>query len=194
MSHTQPRTVARAALAVLTALALVSCAVSDDGPADGSRRLVATDGSFSVDVPDNWVRLDVSDLGDVVVVAAKGPNGLDQLFVTRHEGEGGATEHGLWVSAGLAGSGVICTRIEATYAFGDPRTAFDCPQAVEGTTVRRVLVPHVLEDGTSLLVFTQTIGESLRDTADVVRPILDSIRERDDAGEGTGLRGLGAPS
>ncbi len=175
MSTTQPLGAARA---VLTVLVLASCTVSNGGPAEDARRLVATDGSFSVDVPKNWVRLDVSYV-DGVLVAAQGPNGLDQLIVTRHEGEDGATQHGVWVAAGLAGRDVMCTRLERSAVFGAARTVFDCPQAIEGATVRRVLVPHVLEDGTSLLLFTQTIGEDLRDTAVVVRPILDSVQGQD---------------
>ncbi|WP_258726911.1 hypothetical protein [Cellulomonas sp. NS3] len=43
--------------------------------------------------------------------------------------------------------------------------------------MRRVLVPRVRSDGTSLLVFVQTTGAHLVDTAAVVRPILDSVQD-----------------
>lgn len=81
--------------------------------------------------------------------------------------------------AGLTdGHGVACRRPDATMAFGEPRLVFDCPQEWEGWVVRRVLVPHVRSDGTSLLVFVQTTGEHLVDTAAVVRPVLDSLQDR----------------
>ncbi|MGW6131666.1 hypothetical protein ACWFNE_16710 [Cellulomonas sp. NPDC055163] len=166
-------------LLLATAIAVPAfggCASSPARPAGGSLRLIASDESFTIDVPEKWHELDVG--ADVEVLAsAQGADEADQLFVTRHEGADGAEWQGLWMVAGLDTGGSACHRLDGATAFGAPRLVFDCPQEWEGRVVRRLLVPHVRSDGTSLLVFVQTTGERLDCTAAVVRPILDSIHD-----------------
>lgn len=179
MASSQPPAARRLLLAATFAvLALGGCVSALAGPADEPRRLVATDDSFTVDVPGEWHELDVGE-GVEVLASAQGPDAADQLFVTRYEGADG----GEWAAIELVTilktgrDPIACRRVEDTMAFGAPRLVFDCPQEWEGRVVRRVLVPHVRSDDTSLLVFVQTTGEHLVDTAAVVRPILESVRD-----------------
>ncbi|GEA90079.1 hypothetical protein [Cellulomonas cellasea] len=175
-----PPAVARRLLpaATLAVLTLGGCASAPAGSVDDPRRLVATDDSFTIDVPQEWHELDVGEAVEVLA-SAQGPDAADQLFVTRHDGVDGGEWAALEIVTQLmtARDPIGCYRVDDTRAFGAPRLVFDCPQEWEGRVVRRVLVPHVRSDGTSLLVFVQTTGEHLVDTAAVVRPILDSVQD-----------------
>lgn len=179
MTSSQPPVARRLLLAAtLAVLALGGCVPAPAGPADEPRRLVATDDSFTIHVPQEWHELDVGEAVEVLA-SAQGTDAADQLYVTRHEGVDGGEWAALEIVTRLmtAQDPIACHRVDDTRAFGAPRLVFDCPQEWEGRVVRRVLVPHVRSDGTSLLVFVQTTGEHLVDTAAVVRPILESVQD-----------------
>ncbi|MCW2845697.1 MAG: hypothetical protein JWN22_3613 [Nocardioides sp.] len=163
-------------------VALVGCGSgSDDTEGDGTAAsgdagaatIEATDGSFSLEVPDGWSSQDQF-LQGPVVVAAQGQDEVDQLLVSAFPQPGGAEDQAIFTATGLADSGITCKRLEDSTAFGDARLVFDCPQDADGSTVRRLLLP-VEHDGKSILVFLQTSGETLDDTAAVVRPIVESV-------------------
>lgn len=171
----------RLCLLTSAVLLLAGCSDSPD-PADdtddaaaGSLRLEATDGSFTVDVPDDWEMLEV-DPGQIVL-AAQGSDPLDQLVVTTHESVEAATDEAVSVTAGLAGRGIACERLDDATVYGEGRLLFDCPQETEDGPVRRVFVP-VDGDGPGLLVLLQTTGATLQDTGTLGRPVLDSLTFR----------------
>jgi hypothetical protein len=124
-------------------------------------------------VPDGWSSQE-DFLQDPVVVAAQGEDEVDQLLVSTFPQPSGAEDQAIFTATGLADGGVTCRRLEDSTAFGDARLVFDCPQHADGSTVRRLLLP-VEHGGKSVLVFLQTSGETLEDTAAVVRPIVESL-------------------
>jgi len=143
------------------------------GAAPGQQRLEGISGSLSVEVPEDWTsKADAA--RPPVVVAAQGPDPVDQLLVSTFAGPKEAQDNAVFAVAGLGGRGITCERLQDSTAFGEPRLVFDCPQEVEGTTVRRLLFPVAQEEG-SALVLLQTAGASLADTAPVVTPVLDSL-------------------
>lgn len=172
-------------LPVLVVLALTGCGSGADdrpgatpgtgGPSDtsGAGAVEATDGSFSLRLPAGWSSREQF-LRDPVVVAAQGRDEVDQLLVSTFEDPGGAEDQAIYTATGLADSGIVCTRLEDSTAYGAPRLVFDCPQTAHGSTVRKLFLP-VEHDGASVLVFVQTAGETLADTAEVVRPIVESL-------------------
>lgn len=154
-----------------------STTAPDDGSSGasdtGSGAVDATDGSFSVELPPGWTS-EEQYLTGTVVAAAQGDDPADQLLVSTFEDPSGAEDRAIYSAAGLADSDIACQRLEDSTAFGEPQLVFDCPQQVEGATVRRLLVP-IEHDGRSILMLVQTAGETLDDTAAVGRPLLESL-------------------
>jgi hypothetical protein len=170
------------AVLLLAVVALAGCGDGSAGtepdgataPSDGGAATIeATDGSFSLEVPAGWSSQEQF-LRDTVVVAAQGEDEVDQLLVSTFSQSRGAEDQAIFTATGLADNGVACKRLEASTAFGDARLVFDCPQEADGSTVRRLFLP-VEHDGASVLVFVQTAGNTLDDTATVVQPILESL-------------------
>lgn len=165
-----------AAMLVLTGCASGTAhrAVTDDpGAGEGNHRIAATDGSFTIEVPQDWTSQEEY-LQAPVVVAAQGQDKVDQLLVTVFDDVNAAENQAIYTATGLADSNIICKRQEDSTAFGDARLVFDCPQKADGSTVRKLFIP-IERDGASFLVFVQTSGESLEDTAAVLAPMLESL-------------------
>ena len=172
----------RLALLLATMVVLTGCSPDDavvrdasDKPSvgEGDHRIAATDGSFTIEVPEDWTSLDES-IQSPIVVAAQGEDKVDQLIISVFDDVEGAQDQAIFTAAGLADGNIICKRLEDSTVFGDARLVFDCPQQFEGSTVRKLFIP-IENDDASLLVLVQTSGESLADTAAVVTPILESL-------------------
>lgn len=162
------------ALALLFAVAACAAPEQRPEPSNAGLEVRAIDGSLSVDVPPDWTELDRSLLTGPTVLAAEGPDGIDQIIVNRFDDQGGAEEQAVWLAAGMAGGGVSCERLESAEALGG-RLVLDCPPpAGHGPKFHRILVPVAAREG-SVLVFAQVAGDSLQAAAGTVAPILDSL-------------------
>lgn len=169
-------------LLLLAIAALAGCSsgsgepVAEDASAgvdEGQHRIVASDESFTIDVPEDWATQEQY-LQDPVVVAVQGQDEVNQLLVSVFDDPGAAEDQAIYTATGLADNGIFCKRLEDSTAFGDSRLVLDCPQKADGATVRKLFLP-IEHDGGSILVFVQTAGETLAETATFVRPMLDSL-------------------
>lgn len=148
-------------------------ATADPGAGESDRRIEASDGSFTIEIPEGWASREEFLQGSVVV-AAQGEDEIGQLLISVFDDVDAAEGQAIYTAAGLASSDVACKRQEDSTVFGDARLVFDCPQKADGSTVRRLFIP-VEHDGASILVLVQTSAESLAETAAVVTPMLESL-------------------
>lgn len=167
-------------LLLLIVFALAGCSAtderSDEGPVESPEqpdRIEAADGSFTIEIPDDWTSEDRY-VQDSVVVAAQGEDDVDQLLVSVFDEADGAEDQAIFTAAGLAGEDIACERLDDDATFGESRLVFDCAQDAGGSTVRRLLFP-IEHEGESILVLVQTTGDSREAAAPVVAPILESL-------------------
>jgi hypothetical protein len=166
-----------ALLGLCLAVSLTGCSDAGEEPAAdpraGWQTVTATDDTFSLQLPPGWTS-DEEFLERPVVVAMRGETGGDRVRASSYLDELRAEGAAIDAAGILAGSNVFCERLDGTEVFGEPRVVFDCPRERPGQpTSRRLLVP-MTHDGRSVLLLVQTEGDALEDTADLVRPILES--------------------
>jgi hypothetical protein len=166
-----------AAVVVATASGIVAWKVfSASGPAPGTHRVAAADGSFTLDLPDSWraIRVDPSITAEVVL-GAEAPDPAVQLSVSSFATPYGAQERAALIATRLADElEVACVRREQSAGFAGHRALIECPEKVEGGVLTTLLFPVVHGAG-SVLVFTQTRGTTA-DAAPLIGPILESWR------------------
>lgn len=168
-----------AVLGLLAACSLTACGGDEaaDEPAVPTQTVTALDDSLTIEVPEGWTTREKF-LGAPVVVAMQDEDRVDQVRVSHYLDSVRAEEEAISASGILSGSNVFCERVDGTTVFGDERLVFDCPLDEPGAagTVRQLLFPIVREgEEESALVLIETTGTSLADTADLVRPVLESL-------------------
>ncbi len=168
------------ATAVLV-LALGGCS-GGDGPADATAADTAAedtatasttpvsspDGLVTVDLPEGWTESE-DELAETVAIAAQGTDPLDQVVVTTFGSLEAAEQQAESTTAGLASDDIACERVELA-----GNAAFDCPEDVDGETVRRVLVP-LGGDGAGAVLLVQTPAATFDEAAEIAGPIASSL-------------------
>jgi hypothetical protein len=138
-----------------------------------SGRVTAHDGSVSFALPDGWQAYAAEELDGVVVLAtSKVDDEAEQVFVSSFKSFKEAEDAAIYGATGMAGQGATCKRVEKARTFGRPRLLLDC-DFTDPEPFHKVLIPLGDAQRGALLV-VQTDGDTLRDTAGRITPILKS--------------------
>ncbi|MDX6277015.1 MAG: hypothetical protein QOJ72_1143, partial [Nocardioidaceae bacterium] len=106
------------------------------------------------------------------ILVAQGSDRVDQLLVSKFDGEQKAEDEAVFTVTGLADTGVECkrTRLHQTLVY-------DCPGTYQSKSYRRLFFP-IPHNGESYLLLIQTPGETLAEAGRVAEPIVNSVKFR----------------
>lgn len=141
---------------------------AQEATAASTTTMKSPDGLVSVDLPQGWTQSE-DELAETVAIAAQGEDPLDQVVVTTFGSLEAAQQQAESTTAGLASDDIACERVEL-----DDKPAFDCPEDVDGETVRRVLVA-LGGDGAGAVLLVQTPATTFDEAAELAGPIAGSL-------------------